>query len=193
MLSYMYVNGQGQDVWCRSIKIITDAAFYDAGQDYDNVVSESCHALNLYKLCYFEVEPCAVAVVVLKNRTPKPRLWFHFWNILLSGAVAVLDVWLWFYRENRGCILNKGDCIIYRSNCILYRGNCILYRGNCILSRGSCIIYRGGCKFTAVVAYLKNLRFWRFNRNRGFGSCLAVLVRLRCYFFQMWLTAGYKK
>jgi hypothetical protein len=56
MLSYMYVNGQGQDVWCRSNKIITDAAFYDAGQDYDNVVSESCHALNLYKLCYFEVQ-----------------------------------------------------------------------------------------------------------------------------------------
>jgi hypothetical protein len=120
-----------------------------------------------------------------QNRTPKPR-WFNFWNIILSGAVAVLDVRLWFYRENRGCILNKGDCIIYKINCILYRGNCILFRG-------SCIIYRGGCKFTAVVACLKNLRIWWFNRNRGFGSCLAVLVRLRCYFFKMWLTAVYKK
>jgi hypothetical protein len=26
-----------------------------------------------------------------------------------------------------------------------------------------------------------------------FGSCLAVLVRLRCYLFQMWLTAVFKK
>jgi hypothetical protein len=125
-----------------------------------------------------------------QNRTPKPRLWFHFWTFLQSGAVAVLKVRLWFYRKNRGC---RNNCILYSGSCILSRGNCIFYRGNCILSRGSCIIYRGGCTFSAVFAYFKNLRFWRLNRNRGFSSCLAVLVRLRCYFCQMWLTAVYEK
>jgi hypothetical protein len=89
------------------------------------------------------------------------------WNFLLCGVVAVLEVRLWYYRKNRGCILNKGGCLNYRRTCILYRGYCLLYRG-------TCLIYKGSCKFTAVVAYLKNMRFRRLNRNRGFGYCLAV-------------------
>jgi hypothetical protein len=100
-------------------------------------------------------------------------LWFGFkkpQNRTPSGVVAVLEVRLWYYRKNRGCILNKGACLNFRSNCILYRGNCL--------------IYKGGCNFAAVVAYLKNMRFWWLNHNRGFGYCFAVLVRLRCYFFK---------
>jgi hypothetical protein len=101
------------------------------------------------------------------KKTAKPQLWFHFWNFLLCGAVAVVVL-----PQKRGCILKKSECLIYRNNCI---------------------IYRGGCKFTAMVAYFKNLRFWRLNSNRGFSSCLAVLVRLRCLFFSNVVNRGLRK
>jgi hypothetical protein len=39
----------------------------------------------------------------IKTSAHKNRLWFHFLNILLNGVVAVLEVRLWFYHENRGC------------------------------------------------------------------------------------------
>ena len=121
--------------------------------------------------------------LVLKNRKTahQNRFWCQFWNFLLSRVVAVLEVQLqlWYYRKNHGCIPNKGGCLKYRSNCILYRGKCLMYKG--------------GYKFTAVVAYLKNMRFWRLNHNRGFVCYLAVLVRLRCYFCQMWLAVVCKK
>jgi hypothetical protein len=55
MINYMYVNGQGQNVWCRSNKIITDAAFFGAGQVYDDIVQESCLAINLKVKYYYEV------------------------------------------------------------------------------------------------------------------------------------------
>lgn len=53
-MSYLYVNGQNQDVWCRSNQIMKDATFYDAGQVYDDVTQPSCLSLNLLKIWYFE-------------------------------------------------------------------------------------------------------------------------------------------
>jgi hypothetical protein len=32
---------------------------------------------------------------------------FIFWNLLLSGAVAVLEVRLWYFCKNHGCIDTK--------------------------------------------------------------------------------------
>jgi hypothetical protein len=40
---------------------------------------------------------------------------FFFWNFSLSGAVAVFEVRLWYYRKNSGCILKKSGCLIYRN------------------------------------------------------------------------------
>jgi hypothetical protein len=56
MMNYLYVNGQGQDVWCRSHRIIKEAAFYGAGQVYDDVTQESYLALNLKLKFHFEVQ-----------------------------------------------------------------------------------------------------------------------------------------
>jgi len=106
------------------------------------------------------IEPCTVA----HTKTALLVSFLQFFTLRCScgfgSAVVVLP-------QNRGCILNKGGCLNYRRTCILYRGYCLLYRG-------TCLIYKGSCKFTAVVAYLKNMRFRRLNRNRGFGYCLAV-------------------
>jgi hypothetical protein len=56
MYSEVFVNGQGQDVWCHSKQIITESTFYNSGQVYyDDVVTESCFALNLNGQSFFEV------------------------------------------------------------------------------------------------------------------------------------------
>jgi len=44
----VYVNGQQQDVWCRSHAIISDPAFYKSGKFYDNDVQPSCYKIYYY-------------------------------------------------------------------------------------------------------------------------------------------------
>lgn len=39
----VYVNGQNQDVWCRSNKTINDNSMYSAGKSDDYLISESCY------------------------------------------------------------------------------------------------------------------------------------------------------
>lgn len=39
----MYVNGQNQDVLCRSNQIINDTSLFKLGQIRDNVYQESCY------------------------------------------------------------------------------------------------------------------------------------------------------
>jgi hypothetical protein len=47
MLNDVWVNGQGQDVWCRSNQIIKDTKFYGTGETYDDVMRESCFLISL--------------------------------------------------------------------------------------------------------------------------------------------------
>jgi hypothetical protein len=44
----VYVNGQGQDVWCRSNKIINDTTMYRPGYISSDLVTESCLYFDLF-------------------------------------------------------------------------------------------------------------------------------------------------
>jgi hypothetical protein len=70
MVNDVWVNGQCQDVWCRSNKIITDPSFYNAAQVYDDVTKASCFILDMLTRKYFETEPiianCNPAVTLIQ-------------------------------------------------------------------------------------------------------------------------------
>jgi hypothetical protein len=51
----VYVNGQGQDVWCRSNKIINDTTMYRPGYLLDDLVTESCSYFDLFNKYYWVV------------------------------------------------------------------------------------------------------------------------------------------
>jgi hypothetical protein len=61
------------------------------------------------------MKPCAVAVWFLKTAKPhtKTTVLVLFLELHTKRyAVAVLEVRLWYYRKNRGCILYTGGCLI---------------------------------------------------------------------------------
>jgi hypothetical protein len=56
MLNDVYVNGQGQDIWCRSNTIIKEAVMYGQTpqQFYDDVKRESCFFISLQGKYFYE-------------------------------------------------------------------------------------------------------------------------------------------
>jgi hypothetical protein len=54
IINDVYVNGQGQDVLCRSNQIINDPTMYQPGSIFNNLVSESCLYFDLL-LKYYSV------------------------------------------------------------------------------------------------------------------------------------------
>lgn len=53
LLNDVYVNGQGQDVLCRSNQIITDANMYITGSILNDLLTESCNYFDLVSNLYW--------------------------------------------------------------------------------------------------------------------------------------------
>jgi hypothetical protein len=53
LLNDVYVNGQGQDVLCRSNQIITDANMYATGSILNDLLTESCDYFDLLGNLYW--------------------------------------------------------------------------------------------------------------------------------------------
>jgi hypothetical protein len=57
ILGDVFVNGQGQDVWCRSKIIIKDTTMYKPGSIFDDLVEESCFYFHLFYKYYYPFGP----------------------------------------------------------------------------------------------------------------------------------------
>lgn len=49
----VYLNGQDQDVWCRSNKIIDDLTMYKPGYFLNNLVVETCNYFDIVLKYYY--------------------------------------------------------------------------------------------------------------------------------------------
>jgi hypothetical protein len=71
MLNDVWVNGQGQDVWCRSNKIIKDPKLYNPGEIYNDVEKETCFMISLIDKWYFSLVYDAMCA-------PNYTIWYYY-------------------------------------------------------------------------------------------------------------------